>query len=457
MVHGSMASPHRAARIGLLVLAPTTALVACTFVNGFDDVKPLTAKDTGTITDSVVTETDLDTGTVVTDSGVDTPVDTGPVDRGLVVVSGQIAGDAGPGQPVLTVLDPADGKRLGTDEKITVVAVKYDGAHDRWYLWINKSGTSFDPVSTTEIELQIRTYDRTKSTWTTLSTLKVPTIVDEATSTVLKDRLAYVSYTTATTFELTVIDTTTATAPKVISPGLALTVPPIGVIGTPAPTGGGTVNMLSVTSGTGCTGGVCKVAFQRATVPAAPNPATSSGTKQVADTLDIAAGQPAWGSFYNGGSPQDLLMVPPTGAATKATLIRLSPISNDPVTGTTPVAFTVAKNTLRSLTVSECLKTAFVTDLNGTQVYGVPLAFDGTPNVFGLGRSGQRLYFEPYTHTVLAPYRASAAAFEIAALEVTGTDKAPVFKKRGGSSWSPPAELQPTLLAVKAPNDFPCP
>ncbi|MBL8722075.1 MAG: hypothetical protein JNL79_39195, partial [Myxococcales bacterium] len=90
-------------------------------------------------------------------------------------------------------------------------------------------------------------------------------------------------------------------------------------------------------------------------------------------------------------------------------------------------------------------------------VYGVPLAFDGTPSVFGLGRSGQRLYFEPYTHTVLAPYRASAVAFEIAALEITGTDKAPVFKKRSGTSWNPPTELQPILLAVKAPNEFPCP
>ncbi len=449
----------RVARVACvaLVLVPTTAFVACTFVNGFDDVKPLTAKDSGTTGDSLVDTGEIPDTFVVTDSGSDTPVDTGPVDKGLVVLSGQIAGDAGPGQPVLSVLDPADGKRLGTDEKLTVVAVRYDGAHDRWYVWVNKSGTSFDPAPTTEIELQVRTYDRTKSTWTTLSSTKVPTIVDEATSAVLKDRVVYVSYTTATTFELTVIDTTKPEAPKVITPGLALAVPPIGVIGSPAPTGGGTVNMLSVTSGAGCTGGVCKVAIQRATVPAAPNPATDNGTKQVADTLDISAGQPAWGSFYNFGSPQDLLMVPPTGTATKATMLRLNPVNNDPITGITPVAFTTAKNTLRSLTVSECLKTAFVTDLNGTQVYGVPLAFDGVPNVFGLSRSGQRLYFEPYTHSVIAPYRASAVAYEIAALEVTGTDKAPVFKKRTGASWTPPAELQPILLAVKAPNDFSCP
>lgn len=454
-----MPTPLRSVRVallGLVLFAPATAVVACTFVNGFDDVKPLVVKDSDT-TDSLT-----DTGGPGDTGGggdSDAPVDTGPVDKGLVVVSGQVAAADGgtTSQPVLAVLDPADGKRLGTDEKITPVAVRYDGGHDRWYVWVNKSGTSFDPAPTTEIELQIRTYDREKTTWKVLSTLKVPTIVDEATSTVLNNRLAYVSYASATTFELTVVDVSNPAAPKVITPGLALTVPPIGVIGTAGPTGGGTVNMLSVTSGAACTGGVCKVVIQRATVPAAPNPATDNGSKQVADTLDISAGQPAWGSYLNGGSTQDLLMVPPTGAATKATLLRLNPVNNDPVSGTTPIAFSTSKNTLRSLTVSECFQTVFVTDLNGTQVYAVPLAFDGTANVFGLGRSGQRLYFEPYTHSVIAPYRASAVAFEIASLEIGGTPKAPTFKKRSGASWTPPAELQPTLLATKSPNDFPCP
>ncbi len=443
-------------RLLAAVLVPASAVVACTFINGFDDVKPLVAKDSGgPDTGSVDTGEIVDTGSPI-DSAAEVPVDTGPVDKGLLVVGAQIAGDAGPGVPVLSVLDPADGKRLGTDEKVTLVAVRYDGTRDLWYLWINKSGTSFDPAPTSEVELQIRSYNREKSTWTTLSTLKVPTIADEATSTVLLNRVAYISYVTATTFELSVIDTTNPAKPTVITPGLALTgSPPIGLLGTRAATGGGgTVNMISVGD---CVSGVCKVSLERVTVPAAINPPTNAGKKQVVDTLELAAGQPTWASFLNGGSPQDVIAVPPTGAATKVTISRFVPQTNDPVSGATPVTFTSAKNTLRSMTVSECLKTVFLADLLGTQVYAIPLAFDGTSTLFGLGRPGQRLYFEPYTHTLMAPYRASAVAFEIAALEVNGTEKAPTFKKRTGGTWGPPAELQPMVMAVKAPNDLPCP
>ncbi|MGZ6093853.1 MAG: hypothetical protein ACXWUG_17610, partial [Polyangiales bacterium] len=116
----------KASRLAFLGAVPVVAVLGCSLINAFDDLKPVQdggtdtglGEDTATSMETSVTPDEgTDTGSMIDSGTTDTgPGDTGPVDKGLIVVGAFVAGDAGPAQTVLSVLDPETGHRLGTDE-----------------------------------------------------------------------------------------------------------------------------------------------------------------------------------------------------------------------------------------------------------------------------------------------------------------------------------------------------
>ncbi len=461
--------------------------VGCSLVNSFDEVKAKIAADTGVLQDTTVEDTVVDdTATTDTAQAPDTAVadtavadmgtDTGPVEQGLIVLSARDpSGDAGvSGTYILTVLDPLTGKRVGTlanDEKLAVMSIKYDELRDLWYVLVNKGQNRVDPAPTDKTELQVRTYDRAAKKWTTISTLEIPPMFDDATVGVIGNGIAYLTAAVVdggTELRLQVIDIAAPNMPKV---GGTVSLPAIGtsvagLIATRAPSNGGTVNVAFTRNCTGSTlADVCEVAFQRVTVSVGFTP-TAGATTKVADTPPSPThGIVAFGSFINGGGAQtqDVIVEPPTGAATKATLSRRNPQTNGVASGTSPIPFTPGIDlgtTLPSkrypgLAVAECQKIVFVTDQLGQTVTAVPLDITGTPTPYSVGRPAQRVYFEPYTKSVLTPYGVSTNG-EFQAITLSGEDKNPILKARAAASWSPPVGkatagegLIPFVIGVK--------
>jgi hypothetical protein len=109
------------------------------------------------------------------------------------------------------------------------------------------------------------------------------------------------------------------------------------------------------------------------------------------------------------------------------------------------------------MAIAECQSTALVVDLLGVTLFAVPITNDpgAMSTSVGLGHPGQRVYFEPYTKSVLTPFK-QGITFEIAAYTLGGTDKAPTLTKRPTASWDTPADIQSNSFAVKQPTEFVC-
>jgi hypothetical protein len=457
-------------RLGLVWVAavPLAAALGCSIINSFDDVKPATdgGADSGIGEDVLVdtsSEETADTGSPddtgpMTDGGTDLGADTAPVDKGLIVVGTAAKNDAGVTENFAAVLDPENGHRLGTDEKVTAAIIRYDGARDLWYFFENAS-PSYNISPTHDITLTVRRWKPDTNTWVKLGTLPhVPPPLADETTAVLANRLAYVSQTNddagVTGYALTGIDTSDSSAPKLITPSVAITDPPLGVIGTRASPAGGTLNMVFVEN---CVGSTCDVTIQRAQYPtAAAAPTLSATHKKVGTSTTLATGTPSYASFLNAGSPNDVIVLPPVGGG-KDTLIRLQPASSDPVLGTSPISFGPSNTNLRPMAIAECQSTALVVDLLGVTLFAVPLSNDtgAMSTSVGLTHPGQRVYFEPYTNTAIAPFK-QGITVDIAAYTLGGTAKAPTLAKRPTSSWSTPMDLQPNSFAVKQPVEFVC-
>jgi hypothetical protein len=462
------------------VLAVSTTAGACSLVNAFDAVKPQQdaggVDATGLVDAGGDTLSSLDSGPAEAGSGDSTPpddsaADGGFADKGAIVISGRVSDDAGNLTGVLTALAPETGMELpGARESLNVPVVLYDGLRDYWFV-IETQGTSLFPTPTDHAVLHTRTLDPVTGTWKTLQSLEVPPPVFGLAA-VITNRLVYVGYDTQVDSQsgtsFITIDTTDPMAPNIYG-ATELPVQPQGLMATRSQTGnGGPVNMLLSLpcpsdggapadagdggGGGGIGGGQC-LEIQHVTVPTDPDPATLT----FVTPLGPFFGRPAFGSYLTGG-PEDVIAWSVPGGNPSSpgptTINTFSPQNEAPVGS--PIPFQTSDGFFQPFAFAECQQQALLIATNeDLAVYAIPLASaSGATARAATTHSGQSVYFEPYTNTVLAPFT-QGDGYVLSAFTLGGTPANPSLTPRV-SGWTPPADLRPEVIAVRAPLPVVC-
>jgi hypothetical protein len=466
-----------------LVLWPCAAAGGCSLVNSFGDV--VSGMDAGglgegeggsadapidhTTGDDSASSDSAPDAPLVSEGGDatgDGPANTGdggrgdgaaPPQAGAVVVGGTQASDGG---FVLSVLDPTTGMELSR-QPMTVVGVRHDGLRDLWYVFEDDGGAGAPFVVPTDtVNLHVYTLETSSGAWSQQAVLSVPPLVSPDLVAVLNGRLAYTAYAVDDAgptggYELVLVDTTNPARPQVIDPPTPLADYPIGTIGTPKPSDvGGTINLFHIDM-TMCEGDgaaeLCELEAVHVAVPTSGVPVVSATPVPI--TAVDPQGSEGFGSYVTGG-PEDTLAFPPLGGAS-AYVELFSTATSVPIAGST-ATFGTTNPHLQNIAISECFGMAFAVGVpNDTQVYGTALAA-GTAAVrpVDLGHAGQAVEFEPYTSTVIAPFKANGS-FAISAYRLGGTPSAPTLSNRTtAGTWSPPADLEPNFVAVRPPVPF---
>ncbi len=172
----------------------------------------------------------------------------------------------------------------------------------------------------------------------------------------------------------------------------------------------------------------------------------------------------AFASITQSTSSQPLILVvarpivSPTGAATVSVY---DPVSLSSVAG----QFPFGDFNVQPTAFSPCDGYAFVVGTNvETNIHTVDISSllsgqgDGTVGALTAtsqptGNSGQGLYFEPYTSTVLAPF-SQGTSFTLAAFSVDHSSPTGLSQRKP-PLWQPPGDLRPNFIATKAPVPFP--
>ncbi len=452
-----------------------TCVGACSLINAYDDLRP-----------------QADAGPDATspgDSGTDSPVDSaGPdgaardagdagdaaradasfSDLGVIVISGRVANDAGALVGVLTALDPTTGMELpSARQSLNVPVVIYDGLRDLWYV-IETDGTSLFPTPSDHAVLHIRTLDPASGTWTTLQSLRVPPPVFGLAA-AITNRLVYVGFDSQVDAQsgtsFVTVDTTDPTMPNIYG-STGLPVQPFGLIGTRSQTGnGGPVNLLLAQpcsdggvsgdaggdAAAGIGGGEC-LSIQHVTVPTDPDPATLT----FAAELGPFFGKPAYGSYLTGG-PADVLgwSLPGSTGPGATSISSYSPQNEAPIG--TSISIQTSDGFFQPFAFAECQQQALLTATNeDLSVYAIPLgSASGMLARAATTHSGQGVYFEPYTSTVLSPFT-QGDGYVLTAFTLGGTMANPTLTPRQ-AGWTPPADVRPEVIAVRAPIPVKCP
>ncbi|HEY2512013.1 MAG TPA: hypothetical protein VGI39_14195 [Polyangiaceae bacterium] len=467
----------------VFLAAPFAAVGGCSLINSFGDVVEGNGADSGNPETSSIDapappndgsggDASVDSpapgadampdasgggGDAMPDGGGGADADASVSPEGVLVIAGNNSADGG---FVLTTLNPANGTELDPTlrENMTVVAVHYDGLRDLWYLFENTGGSLF-PTPSDTVNLHLRSLDTHTGKWTESKSIAVPPIVSTDTVAVLNNRLAYVAYSQSDGgplgYEIVLVDTTNASTPSVIGT-TPLSSYPGGVIGTRNPSSaGGTINMLHLDT-TSCQaqsdGGpiLCTLQMIHVNVP-------NSGVAVVSPTPFNLAGVPTQGTegfgSWVGAGPDDIVGFPAQSGA-QAYIQRFQPSNGNPV-GNSIVHFPIQSAFMKAIAVSECNQMAFVVAVPGdTSVYAVPFTPSGTPTSADLGHAAQGVRFEPYTGTVIAPFKANGS-WALLAYSLGGTATAPTLTKRNAPAWNPPADLEPNFVGIREPVPFP--
>jgi hypothetical protein len=420
---------------------------ACSLVNTFED---LAAPSDATAGD-VSVEAGAD---ALGDSGP--PVDAPPVEdapeatpKGVIVIGGTVAVEGGQ-QSVLTALAPENGKELvRAREQMNVTSAHYDGLRDLWYIF-ESGGEGFFPTPTDDVFLHVRRLDTHSGQWTELQKLKVPPTVSFATTAVLRERLSYVAYRVGTDgavgFDFITLDTSKPASVAIIDTH-ALDKPPIGAIGTRSSTGvGGVINLLH--------DGVCDAAtcldVLHVTVPSSAPP-----TFTATETVATFVGSPGYGSYLAGG-PSDVFVTRGSTGITTATIAMFSPQSFPPQQIAPSTTFGILGPYIKPLAFAECQQQALIVETNqDLALYSIPLVPSGTLSRISTQHSGQGVYFEPFTSTVITPF-SQGTNFALTAFKLEGTTTAPKLVPRVTPAWSPPPELRPNVVATRVPLPIVC-
>jgi hypothetical protein len=452
------------------LLAPC-AIEACTFINTYADLVPQRTTTADASMD------DFDSGLVDQTGSENLPevnvAQPSPSD-GVVVVGGTVSTDAGD-QFVLTALDPRTGSEFPKARvPMTVAAVLYDPGRDYWYVF-ESGGQGIFPTPTDPFFLHIRQLNRISGAWTELAEVQVPPGVSNLTTAVLGDAVTYIAYgggadaaagnsgpvdgsdggvaltpTISDKFGLVTIDTHDLT--QLSACVLPLPSSPNAVIGTPNPT--------NPQNGYATLGNYPAKNMTPVLVPAQCDNSIGMPPAPGAE-IPLPTGNPGFGLATNGATGQ--VLVASKGFGPGPTLVTIF----DPTTGNIDSQGEFSgfnDGNIHPPAFSECLNSAFVIGTNtDTNVWFVSLAGaaapegDAAPPTLAatdqpMGHSGQAVYFEPFTKTVLLPF-SQGDNFKLTAFRFNGVSYASITNT---PLWAPPADLRPNFVATRTPVPFPC-
>lgn len=416
----------------VLVFAAVALLTACSLVNALDDVRPQPdAYD-----------------------AAPAPAEAGPFDRGdaglgeggggAIVLAAAEESD-GAQTSVLTVLDPETGAEIAERERMVVAGIRYDGLRDLWFIF-ESMGTSFVPAPDEKVLLRIRSFDVTTRTWTELSKSELPALQSYDGIGVVRDRLGYVAFdeSDAGALQIVTLDTSNPANPTEIQ-RVPVDRVPYGVIATRSTLGqGGVLSLVRQHTGE-CDGSVCPIQLVPLRFPAS-GPLTPDPPVDLGFAPRFAV--PAYATFAS--AQRDVIVFPRATAGAPSTATLFESVLHGPFPAAA-VSFQIDDSALRRAAVSECQRIAFVVGTNGDlSVHAIPLNGNGTgaPTSAPTGHSGQQVYFEPTTKTVLAPF-SQGPSFDLTAFRLGGTNEAPTLAPRVAPEWAPPSDLRPILLGIR--------
>ena len=476
--HDRTQSPFNASRtrarrardvFALTLLGTVAAGVSCTFINSFEDLKAHDADAGGNDSNLPGDSGGVDSNVPPGDTGTDTP-DTfepvNPLTHGLIVEGAEVPTDAGSVQQVLAVINPTTGEEYpGVREDMTVVNVMYDGGRDVWFIFENTTASDrVQPAPGDAVTLHVRAWDYDNAKWKETAGKKdvatitgLPTPFTRDAMAVLSEEIAYVAFTgTGSTGGLVLVRTSDLAKPVQIGTTTALAGPlPIGVVGT-RKSGSKGGNIAIFRYGTCTTTGVgCPIELLHYTAPATfAEPVPPTGAAVVVATIDTKDGNPSFGTGTDGIN--SILIGTPfaTTADPRGAVQFLNPDTLG--ADKTAIHFGMPESTkfLRAMAVDECDEgVLFIPELLSQKVHVVPLAKPDAAIVEPLGNPGQRVTWEPYTRSMLAPVKQGVTS-DVPAWKVTidATTKIPKLTKRG-SDWKYPGnELRPNVVTPKAPT-----
>ncbi|HEY1691559.1 MAG TPA: hypothetical protein VGG39_05340 [Polyangiaceae bacterium] len=472
--------------LGLALGFAASWTAGCSLVNSFGDVVPQkeTPVDGSSGTDGVAPATDgsteegapAESGADATadasdasdasdtgDGGVETSVDASA--RGAVVIGGTAALDGGEGF-VLTALDPTTGTELPqARETMTVSAVLYDGSRDLWYVF-ESGGQGIFPLPTDPFWVHTRQLDVVTGAWTELGKVAIPAGLSFATTTVEAQRVSYVAYGQGSgapadggipsAFGLVTLDTSDP-ANVSVSSVVQLTASPIALVGTRSSVNaaGGFATLAATTSA----GGTNVAQLTPVLLPSSSPPSEEA---PIVGTVAVG-GQTGFGLVRVSGV-EGVAVVARGNGTTSATLSIYNPAANSPAQAFLGAGtFPFGDSNVKAPAFSDCSGTVFVVGTNSDlNVYAVPLAPTLVPAADGgaaavtavsapTGHSGQGVYFEPYTNTVLVPF-SQGDNFALTAYTFAGGQ----LVARQAPRWVPPADLRPNFIATRSPVPFDC-
>jgi hypothetical protein len=181
----------------------------------------------------------------------------------------------------------------------------------------------------------------------------------------------------------------------------------------------------------------------------------------------VAAGSlVGYGTVTVNGATHALVITRPNGSA-PATLSVFDPEQTDPTMALIGAGtFPFADGNVKPPAFSTCAQMAFVVGTNSdlsvhaVSIGGIGQAVAGVyptlpAGMAATGHSGQGVYFEPYTNTVLAPF-SQGDNFALTAFTLGGDAGAPALIQRLPPRWVPPPDLRPNFVATKTPPEM-CP
>jgi hypothetical protein len=362
--------------------------------------------------------------------------------------------DAGVDTYVLAVLDPKDGHELSPRENMVVSAVRYDGLRDLWYIFESKTN-DFVPGAGQPVVLHVRSLDVKTGAWTELSQTPVPTLQWYESIGVVNERLGYVAYVDPEAGAGLVFVTLNTSNPALISivSSLPVDLNPVGVVATRSGTGTGGVISLVRTNVPACSGNACPIELVPVRLPNGADPIMDPAV-QVGTTSKFAPASFAAMTTAD----RDLIITPRANsdASTPSFASTFDPQTHSQIG--TASAFLINDSALRRAAISDCTNTAFVIGTNSDLfVHAVPIFDDGggTSTSAPTGHSGQSIYFEPTSKTVLVPF-GQGSGHDFTAFRLGGTADTPTLTKRLAPDWSPPDDLRPVLLGIRQPVPLTC-
>jgi hypothetical protein len=469
--------------VALAWLGGTGAVgVGCTLLNSYDALEPVKPGPDGSPSSSGSGSDSGSSSGSGSDSGSSsgTTADAGDAEavqnqaaHGAIVVGGEVQMDGGR-QLVLSAIDPSTGSELPKARKpLNVAGVAYDGVRDLWYVF-ESGGAGIFPLPTDPFYLHTMTLDAITGEWTELGKFQIPTGVSFTTTTVIKQRVSYIAYGDGTLeggvpeeggapYSLVTLDTSDP-ANVTVLPG------PIGVTGTYSA-------LVGVPSGVSTAGGfeaLGSTARVDGGVISQLTPIVVPGTGSISINPPILGIAPVGGLVGVGtatimGTTEALVITHPQTAGGPATLAIYDPSQSDPTMALVGAGtFPFSDGNPRAPAFSICQQVAFVIGTNGDlalHAVSIAGAMGSLPSAGPLpmlssaatptGHSGQTIYFEPYTNTVLTPF-SQGDNFALTAFTLGGSMTAPTLTERQAPTWVPPPDLRPNFVATKVPSTFDC-